>query len=306
VRPLLDVTRDETGAYCLRHGIPFRPDASNLSTAYTRNRIREELLPQLESYYNPEARSALLRLSELAVEDTAVLRELSEEAVERATLNIDAGSVVLSIEVLKNLPLALRRRVVRLAIERVRGSLENIEFAIVERALALVEAPGTGFELPEGRTSILRKHETLEISTRPLSMSRRPIACELTVPGETRVDAWRAVFRVQRCEPPVSLMTARNSSFIYLEESALKLPLTVRSRRPGDRYQPFGLEGSQKVHDLLIDRKVPVDLRDEVPILEDAEGILWVVGHGVSERTRTASKESQLLHLEVCYDEAQS
>jgi tRNA(Ile)-lysidine synthase len=303
VRPLLDVTREQTGAYCKLHGIAFREDVSNVSPAYTRNRIREELLPHLESYYNPGTRAAILRLSELAAEDSAVLHELSQEALERATLNISEGSIVLSIEVLKNLPPALTRRAVRHAIERVRGSLEDITFAAVQRASALIESPGSSFELPGTRTVISRRGDRLEISSHPLSVSRRPIVFELAVPGETSVAPWNVVFKVRRGEPTVSPAIAGNATRIILEEGAVKLPLTVRNRRPGDRFHPLGMPGTKKVQDLLVDHKIPAEMRDDVPIIEDAEGILWVVGHGVSERTRITSKQDKLLSLEACYGE---
>ena len=303
VRPLLDVARKQTGAYCKQHGIAFREDVSNVSPVYTRNRIREELLPHLESYYNPGTRAAILRLSELAGEDSAVLHELSQEALERAILNISKGSIVLSIEVLESLPPALKRRAVRHAIERVRGSLEDIEFAAVQRALALIESPGSSFELRGNRTIISRRGDRLEISTRPPSLSRLPIAFELAVPGETSVAPWNVVFRIQRSEPTAFPTIAGNTTRIFLEEDAVKLPLTVRNRRPGDRFRPFGMAGTKKVQDLLVDHKIPAEMRDNVPIIEDAEGILWVVGHGVSERTRITSKQNNLLSLEACYGE---
>jgi tRNA(Ile)-lysidine synthetase-like protein len=60
----------------------------------------------------------------------------------------------------------------------------------------------------------------------------------------------------------------------------IAVPLTVRSRRNGDRLRPVGRGGSRKLQDLLVDRKVPARERDRVPIVTDRDGrILWVVGH---------------------------
>src|SRR5262249_13008071 len=87
VRPLLDVSREETADYCRRHGIAFREDSSNRSLRYARNRLRAELLPTLESYYNPEVRAALLRLAEIAGEETEALREWARSALEAARLS---------------------------------------------------------------------------------------------------------------------------------------------------------------------------------------------------------------------------
>jgi len=77
-------------------------------------------------------------------------------------------------------------------------------------------------------------------------------------------------------------------------------PLLVRSRRPGDRFRPFGAPGHRKVQDLLVDRKVPRDLRDRVPIVVDARGeIVWVVGHAIAEACRVTAPERGVVVLEA-------
>jgi tRNA(Ile)-lysidine synthase len=306
IRPLLEVSRAETAEYCRRHGIAFRQDASNLSPAYTRNRIRMELLPHLASYYNPEVRDALLRLSDLVFEETAYMEERAREALERACMGEEPDRILLSTQMLLEMPVAMLRRVLRLAIDRVRGSLEDIEFADVGRILkALRELRDNErrfqFTLPPGNIYVSGNAQQVSVRRRRAA-SALPVKAALTVPGETAVPEWKAVFRAQWRETPQSPVTAPGAPMAYMDANALRLPLIVRTQRPGDRFQPLGMTGTRKLQDYFTDKKVPVEARDRTPLVADAEGIVWIVGHAVGERVRVRPETRRVLFLEMTTD----
>ena len=81
---------------------------------------------------------------------------------------------------------------------------------------------------------------------------------------------------------------------------ALALPLAVRSRRPGDRFRPLGAPGGRKLQDFLVDRKVPRDDRDSLPLVVDQrDRIVWVVGQAVAEDFRVTDPSQGVLLLKV-------
>jgi tRNA(Ile)-lysidine synthetase-like protein len=85
-----------------------------------------------------------------------------------------------------------------------------------------------------------------------------------------------------------------------LDASALTGPLSVRTRRPGDRVRPLGAPGTRKLQDVLVDRKVPRAERDEVPLVVDAgDRIVWVAGHVVAEAARVVAATTDVLLLEL-------
>ena len=84
-----------------------------------------------------------------------------------------------------------------------------------------------------------------------------------------------------------------------LDADALDGPLFVRTRRPGDRFQPLGAPGRCKLKDFLMARKVPADRRDRVPLLCDRKGIVWVVGHTIAERVKVTAHTRRVLRLEA-------
>lgn len=287
VRPLLDVSRADTGAYCKQFDLPFRSDPSNISVAYSRTRVREELLPSLASYYNPGVRDALRRLSDLASEDAAFLREETAERFARAAVNIGAGRVVLSLPMLACESRAMQRRMVRAAIENVRGSLMDVDFATTESVLTWISETAIQrrfqLTLPPGDTRIVGNGDRLIIERMPPRLSALPVCRQLAIPGVTRVDSWGLEIvaeYVLEADP----ITA--SGAVIVPQGSIQGNLVVRNRRAGDRIQPLGMAGTRKVQDILVDRKVPREERDRVPIVEDEASILWVAGHVLSERAR--------------------
>ncbi len=310
VRPLLGVSREETAGYCRMQGIAFRDDASNLSFAYTRNRVREELLPLLESYYHPGARNALLRLADLAEQDSAVLNELANESLIRALLNRSADSIVLSSEVLSGMPRALQRRVIRSAIAEVRGGLHNVDSSAIEKAVEAVEAGGRPrfqFTLPKGDISIEVSGSALRIARAgSASMMRRfeysIDGFSIDAPGSIHIPELGARFEAGVDPAPANPGGDRRNLRIRVDRAALRMPITIRNRRPGDRIRPLGLGGTRKVQDILVDGKVPADERDAVPIVADPEGILWVAGHAADERTRITAETRSAIYIEMIRD----
>ena len=297
VRPLLEVTREETQAYCCEAGLEPLEDPSNRSLVYRRNRLRHEILPVLRRY-NPRLDRALLRLASAAAAD----REALEQAA--AGLLADVGRIVgdsvhLSRGRLQSLPEGLRRHVLRAAVDRLLGDLQDIEAKHLETMAAATGKPtGSRIDLPRG----LRLEVEYDEVILTLNVEEPPVAAlpesdvPLVVPGRTRVGRWLLEARIVSAGaiPPVG-----ESNEAYLSLDALVGDLLVRRRRPGDRFRPFGLAGEKKLQDLFVDAKVPRRLRDAVPIVCDRDGILWVVGYRIAERARVGSTAKRMLRLRV-------
>ncbi len=141
VRPLLGVTREQTGEYCREHGLRWRDDESNDSAAYARNRIRRELVPALERIH-PAAQDNLLALAEILRGEAEVLDELVD--------GILAGRGEISVAAFRELSPALRRLVLqRLADDAVGGPAAGV----ARRADDVAAMPDRGraaLDLPSG------------------------------------------------------------------------------------------------------------------------------------------------------------
>ena len=293
-RPLLSVSCQQTEDYCRALGLEPRIDHTNLLSETLRNRIRLELLPMLREY-NPRFSDALLRLADSANLDLSFIEsrvaEIWPDAVEEM-----AGGLPISRRKLSDIHPALRRRVLSQALESVSGSPLDIEGVHVKSLESLLTGDtGSELDLPKGiRASLGYDHVTLTKTPTapptPLPEEEQPIA----VPGETLLPGWKITATVE--EATSSEWNADPYSSLF-DMDKVSGPITVRSRKNGDRFSPFGMSGSKKLQDFLTDAKVPRSHRDSIPIVLSGDKIIWVVGYRPSNHAKLTPTTRHTLRL---------
>jgi tRNA(Ile)-lysidine synthase len=137
VRPLLEITRNETAQFCQSTNLKVWEDSTNQDLHYARNRIRQELIPYLQTYFNPQVEQALAQTAELLTADVAYLEAAGREAYERAIELNDSPR--LNRTVLKPIPLAIQRRVLRQFLQEVLPTAPSFEH--IEKLVGLMDAP---------------------------------------------------------------------------------------------------------------------------------------------------------------------
>ena len=305
IRPLLGARRADLRAWLRRRGVRWREDATNLDLTLTRNRVRRRLVPILEKEFNPRAVPALARAAALLREDERWMDRMAGEAF-AAAATIAAGRVSLDAAALGGMPEALRRRVVRRAIEAARGSLRGIGARHAEQALALLGRPGTrSLHLPSGlRVRSNGRRLSFEAAASNASdvhpeaapgRACREALCP--VPGAVRLPDF-GMRLVARLAAPGEPVPAPGPDRALLDADRVAAPLVVRPRRPGDRFHPQGAPGTRRLKAFLIDRKVPVDERGRIPLVLSGEKIAWVVGHRIDDRFKITPATRRVLVLE--------
>jgi tRNA(Ile)-lysidine synthase len=295
IRPLLDSSRAELRAFLEDRGEPWREDSTNEDCANPRNRMRHEVLPLLRAHFNPRVDAALARTADILRKDHALLDELAVEAAGRMLIMSD-GRVSIDLSGLKGLPVALARRV----------ALKALETANPRRSYGLEEADSVrsatvGEPLPElPGVQMERSGENVVIQKRgDRGLAVEGFALDLSVPGLVTDPGgdWE-VAAEGPVAPPPALKAAAGETRVAVDAQRLSRRLQVRSRRPGDRLQPLGMTGRKKVQDVLVDRKVPREERDRVPIITDETGqIVWVAGHALDEGFRVTPRTTTVVML---------
>ena len=298
IRPLLDITRSELQEFLRAIDEPWREDATNLDRAIPRNRIRHEVMPELRAI-NAQADAALARAAEILRGDDEFLERLANAAFLRSVqADGEQETVTLDVGEFAKLPAALGRRVARYALETANPSrsygLEEVEE--LRRAMAGETAeniPGLHMERLAAAVVLSSKGAHGVHGAPP----EDPLELRLDIPGT--VESPRGAWSVT-AEGPIPRPATLDSSAarVVLDAAPIGQQLIVRHRRPGDRLTPLGAPGRKKVQDVLVDRKVPRDDRDLVPIVTTLEGeIVWVAGEVLADPFRVTPLTTSVVVL---------
>lgn len=336
VRPLLDVSRAELRAYVDAHGFDYREDATNEDVTIPRNRVRHELMPFLEREFSPGIVDVLAREAAIAREDEDRLQleaiDLAASVVLRESgrgdaLELDAGA-------LTSLHPALASRVARIALT----NLSEGRFVGYDHIASFLDfvrdsVPGAALSLPGQEAVNGGARITLKrVSARPLSEGRgrsrrsgdpsavaRSAEVEaaeaergnsfrfpLSIPGEVTLSQQGWAISAEPLDPERAAERRvegwrGRGDVVGVSADALQLPLSVRTRRPGDRFRPLGLGGNEKkLQDFLVDRKVPRQTRDDLPlVVDESDRIVWVVGQSIAEDFRVPEPSRGVILLKA-------
>lgn len=295
IRPLIDVTRAEVEAFLRAHGLEWREDATNRDLSIPRNRVRRELIPLLQSHYQPNICRVLVRTAEALRADAALLEPMIRRTVARAASKTGA----LAIPALRREPSALRRHVIQRWLRAHNVPESRIDADAIARVEALVVSGAGRVDIASGLMARIRG-QALEIA--PTRSNWTPRIAPLPVPGVVvwgddglRVEAepWRGILRV----PPGVIGQAPAMATIRLPEEGEQL--AVRPPWPGARLAPTGMRGSVKLQDLFVNHRVPRADRPSIPVVACGDEVVWVPGHRVARAWAVSSESGPCIRLRL-------
>jgi len=356
VRPLLCLRREEIEQYLKEKNIEYRVDETNLDVSLLRNKIRLELIPQLEKEYDPEVVSHLAQLALIAQAENEALSELVDglwpllvkngghntqtPILEDSKKRLEEGSrrqerknghgnnflileeegeqteneiiskpspsfklrdevealfpdMELNLAALKEMPVAVARRLVRKFLHMVLG-MKSPSFEQTEALLALEE----GQKFSWGKDKILiREHGWLK---RVRSSGPKP-EFSFRWDGEQNLlvfGRWEFQGKFAQVEK-LGQLEYDDSKGCYLDGERVEFPLEVRNRRRGDKYRPLGMRGEKKLKELLSERKIPQEERDWLPVFVSGGQIVWVPGLPVAEKFKVTSGSRKVFIIKI-------
>jgi tRNA(Ile)-lysidine synthase len=283
VRPLLNARRRDLEAYLAGLGQGWREDSSNRDLRHARNRVRHGILPRLERNLNPAVREALAETAEIAraeeefwaSEVARVLPQIWEARVGRRGSGANVGGM-LNIALLMDLPLALRRRVVRTAAESLGLRLE---FRHVEEILKVASGePGSSKSavLPNDWV-VSRNRNKLRFGPADAARDTTNFGYEyrLPVPGRLEVPEAGTLFEVV---PVLGRVGPGYNPEHLFDPALLARELRVRNWRAGDRFWPAHTKSPKKIKELLRERHVTGRERKLWPVVVSGDDVVWVRG----------------------------
>ncbi|RNC28698.1 MAG: tRNA(Ile)-lysidine synthase [Candidatus Dichloromethanomonas elyunquensis] len=280
IRPLLSVSKKEILAYCQEEELPYAIDKSNDKPCYDRNRIRLELLPELEKKYNDKIQESLGRMAEVLRWDEEFINSQVDKVWSRYCKETPESRIEISLKVWGQ-PNAILSRILRRAARKITGEPRGLEYRYIKNMMKYGKKTGwkqdfPGFQVEAGRDGFFFFRRELE--SEAASFPDQFKTMEIQLP----VDQWNAIpdlglkvgiFR--------SLFQDKNilwsSEFDLNQISKLSAPLICRMRRPGDKMYLRAI-GHKELKKVFQENKISDKERFEIPLFATGNSVVWIPG----------------------------
>jgi tRNA(Ile)-lysidine synthase len=294
VRPLLSIYRTELAEYLKENKIHYREDSSNLSTEYTRNRLRLELIPELIQY-NPQFKQAMLQLGSMIADEEAVWEKWTNEAIFACSKKINENEYQILLPTFLSYPVALQRRMVKLILNCLTD--ENLPYQSIEQVLQLGvhQSPSVWIFLPGGIKGV-RSYEVLRLTKDYINKGQEKWCYPFSVPSKMYLPRGMIESVISTTSTPYHIRESHHKAVFDADELNIK-GLVVRNRRSGDQIQPFGFSGHKRVKSLLMEHKIPRIQRGNQPIVVSDQEIIWIPGIRRSAVAPVTSSTTKFLIL---------
>ncbi len=311
VRPILDLSRKETEAVCNEFGISYRTDSTNNEDTYTRNKIRNRILPYLNEAFGGDFSSGLLSLSELASEDNEYIKMQAEKHYAAVSEKLADGTVKINGTEFRKLHPVIAKRVVRIALSEVECGRRFFEgFVGIDRKMTeriyehILKNRGGGFVIAAKSVICVKAGNNYYLGSKELLMPEQNTDAGDVGEAEyvvfspqngvasghkiknsdgTCIEVTASVINgEENVKTAKELCKKSNNSaviFDFDEISKLKSPLVIRTKRTGDRFSPLGSRGGKPLRRFLTDMKIPSFQRDNLLLLAKENEILHIFNY---------------------------
>ncbi len=306
IRPLLCTGREEIEEYLRMAGISWRIDSSNADDTYSRNRIRNHLIPYVEKELVP---AASIHVARTALE-IAGLMDYLEVEIQKATASCcevlsgeEAEQVRIRLKEWKGLPVFMQNQVLLWSLEQLPGGRKDITQKHIGALKDLTLRNGSKrVDLPGGREGV-KNYESLVLRRKNhCGEETEPFhAVMLSVPGKVRLEDGR-LLELSLLEREKVKRLEENPYTKYLDYDKINNSLSLRCREKGD-YLVINHQGQKKrLKEYMIEEKIPAVLRGRTPLIADGNHIIWVIGHRISEHYKVTEHTLRCLQMKIWRD----
>ncbi|MFQ5453630.1 MAG: tRNA lysidine(34) synthetase TilS [Candidatus Zixiibacteriota bacterium] len=295
IRPLYNVTKDEIYDYLKKHKLNYCTDKSNSNTKIKRNFIRYKLLKIIRENLNSEIDSALINLSETTAEEESFLESIALKHIKKIVTRTAGGKIELALADFRSYDKWLRRRLLRYCLAELSDDRQMPDKIVVDRIDCLCNDGGKAVSLPGNLQAVLIDKKLVVFRKQEKRFCKK-----LQLDNSLQLSYMELVVKVSlKSRRKVKLVKQKQARVVLLDYSKLVPPLIIRNIKAGDRFKPLGLKGTKKIGDYLTDRKVDKIYRDEIPVICDARGIVWLTGFEISDRVKIDKKTNEVLRIEI-------
>lgn len=298
IKPLLSVPKEELIVYLKEKQVMPREDQSNQESLYQRNKIRNDLIPYIKEHFNQGIEETLIRMGRLIETDLDYLNDIvTVKAKTMLEVNPKKKQVILKKEAFQ-LHDAISSRLVLEAIRTLKNTLKDVEQIHVKDVMALAhKETGKNIHLKEG-IMVRNNYGDLVFEDSSNEMPIKALESWLEIPGEYFIHGKKITLRTIEREEIKKDKHLRFFNGDVLEDKAL-----LRHRKDGDTMRPLGMGGYKKIKNILIDKKVDRQKRDQLFVFQNRKDIFYIGEMMISDDYKVKDSSKKIVEIGIFEEE---
>lgn len=282
IRPILCFEKSEILDFLKENNIRYVDDSTNFTNDYKRNMIRNEIIPFIKKNFNENIVSSMSRLASIAKENNLYLEDIINDKyidiVKDNTIDREGFNELNHYE---------KTLVLRKFLRENLNYLNNISKDNIEDMINLISLDsGKKYDI-DGKHYLVNDFDKTIFKKLDINELSEEISLDFKLDKVYNIYGSKFKF----------VLSDKILSKKYLDYDLLTGKLSLRNRRSGDRFNPFGMKGSKKIKDYFVDKKVSSDDRSKVLFLMNGDEIAYVVGYDIADKYRASSKTKNYLNV---------
>ncbi|MDD5011145.1 MAG: tRNA lysidine(34) synthetase TilS [Phycisphaerae bacterium] len=301
IRPLLCLSRRQIEDYLKNQNIQWQTDHTNIDCRFTRNRIRHKLLPCLEKD-SPNLIESIFSLSRHSAILADNIESCAKAAEQDCFISKDNTQTAIDLKKFLNQPQPVQVELIQTVLTYLGGGLKNFTSEHYHKIIDFAESSQSGKTLTmPGKIKIVKGYDKFFIAAPLQKTDAAQNEIVLSVPGKTSFGGWRIETEIlsMKDRDAENIKNNKDKFVEWFDYDQIELPLTVRPRRQGDKFKPFGQAGFKKVGKFLTSEKIDLNSRKQTFLICNSKKILWLVPIRRSSEAVIKGQNKRILQIKI-------
>ncbi len=285
IRPLMSFSRKQLEAYCNENGLKYRTDSSNLESVYTRNKIRNEIIPLFQSL-NPSFGDTMLKNMD-RLQQVSHFVSTSIDDIKRDLIVEQDDSVLISLRHVNEFK---DKHLILFELLHPYGYNSSAVDDIIDAILQDV----SGKQFFSSTHRLIKDRQNLIVL--PI---KEEVSESYYISSDEEIIKNPIEIKIERAIDGENFKIDKTTSVAQFDEDLLEYPLTIRKWEQGDSFRPLGMKNFKKLSDFFIDAKFSIQQKEDVWLMLSGNDIIWIIGYRTDDRYKITSKTKKITKFTV-------
>ena len=293
LRPIINLTKNEILEYAKLRNIKWREDSSNAENTFTRNRIRNQLIPYLQKEFNPNIINVIGRASSLVNYADSYITSIISPKIDSIINFKDNSRININISLFLTFDEFIRSEMISYLLQR-NFKFFKVNLNILDKINNLCSSKSGSVYDIKADIKVIKDRNELIITQNKIFQH-----IELEVQYNKVYQIEDKTYRFEKIKYSDKIILENNNDTEYIDAENLPPKLMLRTIQDGDSFKPLGMVGTMKISDYLINKKISIIDKKNTIVLTDKLNILWLCGHRINNDFKITDKTKKALKMTV-------